>query len=288
MTSTTLKNYYRLTKPGIIYGNALAALAGFLLASQGNVNGALLLAMLGGIALVVASACVFNNYIDQDIDKKMARTQKRALVTGTISEKNALVYATTLGIIGFAILVSFTNAVTVLLGLMALIVYVIIYGFFKRRSVHGTVVGSIAGAVPPAAGYTAVTGQFDLGALLLFLILVCWQMPHFYAIAIYRHKEYATAGIPVLPVKHGIQATKIQILVYISAFMVAIVGLAVGHYAGYTYLIVMLALGSAWLGRAVQGFWVNDELRWARGIFKFSMIVLLGFCFTLSIDAWVP
>ncbi|MDE2589744.1 MAG: heme o synthase, partial [Patescibacteria group bacterium] len=196
-----IKTYYLLTKPGIIYGNTITTVAGFLLASQGKIYFGLFMATLFGVSFVIASACVINNYLDRKIDKKMARTQKRALVTHAISPSHALVFATILGILGFLDLVVFTNGITFMIGLIGYIDYIVLYGLSKRKSIYGTLVGSISGATPIAAGYTAVTNRFDIAALLLFLIMVFWQMPHFYAIAIYRLKDYVAAGIPVLPAK---------------------------------------------------------------------------------------
>jgi len=284
----TVKEYYELTKPGIVYGNALTVLAGFLLASRGHISIWLLIATIVGVSLVIASACVFNNYIDRDIDKKMSRTKKRALVTGDISSQTALVYATVLGVVGFALLALYVNVLVVWLGLFAMVMYVAVYGFAKRRSVWGTVVGSVSGAIPPVAGYVAVVNTFDLGALLLFIILTLWQMPHFYAIAMYRRDEYAAAGIPVLAVKKGMKASRRQIMGYIIAFIAAALLLNILHYTGITYAVVMLALGIVWLVKGIKGLRAKDDIRWARGMFFFSLIVLTVFCLLLSVDAFLP
>lgn len=279
-----VKTYYRLTKPGIIYGNALAAIGGFLLASKGQFDVLLFAAMLVGSSLVIASGCVFNNYLDREIDARMARTKKRALVSGRVSGRNALIYATILGLIGFTVLAAYTNWLTVAIGLVGIFFYVIVYGFAKRRSVHGTLVGTISGATPPVAGYCAVTGRLDLGALLLFLILIFWQMPHFYAIAIYRSKDYAAAKLPVLPVVKGLMATKIQMLAYVIAFMLATALLTRFGYTGYAFLAVMTLVGFVWLRLSLQGFSATDSNLWARSTFKYSLIVLLVFCLMISVD----
>ena len=139
--------------------------------------------MLIGISLVMASACVVNNVIDVDIDAKMARTDHRALVTGAIKKNIAIIYGVILGVLGFAALIYWTNWLVVVIGLVGFVDYTVLYGYFKRKSIHGTIVGSISGATPPIAGFCAVTGTFGLEALILFLILVIWQMPHFYAIS---------------------------------------------------------------------------------------------------------
>ncbi len=285
---STAKKYYRLAKPGMIYGNSLFAIGGFFLASKGHIHFSLFLAMLVGLALVMASGCVFNNYLDRDIDAKMSRTKKRALVAGSISGQNALIYACLLGLAGSTILGVWTNTLTQLIALAGLFAYVVLYGFGKRRTVHGTVIGSISGAIPPVVGYCAVTDHLDGGALLLFLILVFWQMPHFYAIAIYRFKDYAAAKIPVLPLKKGIRATKLQIAGYIVAFIAASVQLTVFGYTGYSYLVVMAIVGAAWLRLALLGFKTKDDNAWARKVFFTSLAITVVFSLMISINAWLP
>jgi protoheme IX farnesyltransferase len=283
-----LKAYYRLAKPGIVYGNAITAAGGFFLASKRHIDIGLLLATLVGLSLIIGSACVFNNYIDRDIDKKMARTKQRALVSGAISGRNGLIYASLLGLVGAVILGLFANWLALGIALAGWFAYVVLYGIGKRHTVHGTVIGSISGAVPPVVGYTAVTNHLDGGALLLFIILVCWQMPHFYAIAIYRAKDYAAAHIPVLPLVKGVRNTKLQMMGYILAFTAAAIALSVFGYAGYTYLVVMILLGLAWLRLALQGFKTKDDNAWARKLFRFSLIVTLVFSLMISITAWLP
>jgi protoheme IX farnesyltransferase len=283
-----LKTYYRLTKPGIIYGNLLTATAGFLFASRWHIHAALFLSTLFGTALVIGSACVFNNYIDRGIDLTMARTKKRALVTGDVSTAAALSYAVTLGVLGFGCLVLGTNSLTVIIGAVAFIVYVAAYGFMKRKSVHGTLVGSIAGAAPIVAGYTAVTDRLDGAAILLFLMMAIWQMPHFYAIALYRYDDYKAAKIPVLPVHTSVTAAKRQIMIYISLFIIVSSFLTIYNYTGYIYLSVMLLLGLLWLYRGIKGYKQTDTARWARKQFFFSLIVVLGMSVMVSLGPIVP
>ncbi|HEX7259880.1 MAG TPA: heme o synthase [Candidatus Saccharimonadia bacterium] len=284
----SLSTYYWLAKPGIVYGNCLAATAGFLLASKGHPSITLYIVMVGGIALVMASGCVFNNYIDRGIDEKMARTKKRALVQGVLSATNALMYGTVLGIIGLAILLTGTNALTFGLALAGLVLYVGVYGYWKRRSVHGTLVGSLAGAIPPVVGYCAVTNRFDLGALLLFLILVLWQMPHFYAIALYRFKDYKAADLPVLPVKQGMNAAKQQAIAYIIAFILVIPVLSVTGYTGYSFAIIMMVIGLVWLLKAIREYRTKDDAGWGRKLFGFSLIVMISLSVMLSVGSMLP
>lgn len=238
--------------------------------------------------MVIASASVFNNYIDRDIDRKMARTKKRALVRGAITGRNALIYASILGVSGELILEIYTNWLTALITLFGFVMYVVVYGIWKRRSTLGTIVGSVSGATPPVIGYCAVTGRLDSAALLLFLILVFWQMPHFFAIAMYRLKDYATAGIPVLPVKKGLLVTKIQMLLFTLGFALASVMLTVLGYTGRVYFGVALAIGIGWTALCVQGFRVSDNSRWARQMFFFSLIALTLLCATISVDHFLP
>lgn len=287
MATNKLKNYYYLTKPGIIRGNAMTAIGGFLLASRGTFQLETFLGMLFGISLVIASACVVNNYIDRGIDAKMQRTKKRALVTGTVSVQNALTYAAILGFLGLVCL-SFTNLLTVSLAIIGYVFYVVVYGYAKRRSSFGTVVGSISGAIPIVVGYCSVTNAFDFGAILLFLIMVTWQMPHFYAISIYRRREYKAASIPVLSLAKSIQTTKIYILLYIVGFSFVSMLLTVFGYTGYIYLLVMLCLSLYWLRLAMQGFRTKDDDKWARKVFGFSLIVLLVFSVLISVEVWLP
>lgn len=266
----------------------MTTLAGFLLASNGHINFGLLLAVVGGTCLIVASACAFNNYFDRDIDSSMQRTKTRALVKGDIPTWSALTYAAVLAISGFTILAVYTNLPTVIAGIVGIVDYLLLYGISKRRSVYSTLIGSICGATPIVAGYTAVTGRFDAGALLLFLIMVFWQMPHFYAIAIYRRDDYAKANLPIWSVKKGIAATKVQMLIYTVLFTAVTACLSLFGYAGKVYFIVSVLLGLIWLYKCLQGFRAVDDAKWARDMFGWSLIVLLSFSAAMAINAWIP
>lgn len=284
---SAIKRYYSLTKPGIMYGNVLTAAGGFLLAAAGHVAFGLFAATLGGTSLVIGAACVFNNFIDRDIDQKMSRTQKRALVRGTVSAGGALTYATALCVLGFGVLVLWTNAFVVMIGIIGFLDYVIVYDASKRRTTYGTLVGSISGAAPITAGYVAVTDQLNGGALILFLILVTWQMAHFFSIAIYRREEYAAASIPVLPLVRGNAAAKRQIIVYIVAFLCCVAALSIFGYAGWSFAIIMTLFGLAWLWRGVRGRRTDDSA-WARGMFGFSLIVITALSAALAMGNILP
>lgn len=277
-------NYYLLTKPGIVLGNLVTFAAGFLLASKGGINLWLFFATLLGLALIMASACVLNNYIDRQLDKKMERTKNRALVKGVISGQNAVAFAIILGLIGGLILLLNTNPLTVLVAGTGFFVYVVLYSLWKGHTIYGTAIGSIAGAVPPVVGYCAVSNQFDAAALILFMLMVFWQMPHFFSIALMHLKDYTAAKIPVLPVKKGIARTKIHMLLYIVAFVVTAMMLTFFHYTGYAYLIVTIAIGMAWLALCIQGFASDNDQRWGRRMFRLSLVVIGALCLTIPFD----
>ena len=284
-----LKTYYSLTKPGVLYGNALTTVAGFLLASKGDIDWWLFIAVCLGSTLIIASACVLNNFLDQDIDQKMARTKKRALVQKEIPGSHAVIFSITLGLLGLAILIAWTNMLVVWVGVGGFVVYVWLYGALsKRLSMHGTLVGSISGAAPILAGYVGVTNTIDIGAILVFLVLFIWQMPEFYSIAVYRMKEYKAAGVPVISVVKGIAQTKIQICIYTALFVVTTLLLTAYGITGYVYTLVMGVLGLYWLWIGLQGLRPESADAWARKMFRFSLIILLAFCALISVDAWLP
>ncbi|ARZ02002.1 protoheme IX farnesyltransferase [Yersinia ruckeri] len=284
-----IKQYLQVTKPGIIFGNLISVVGGFLLASKGDIDYPLFLATLIGVSLVVASGCVFNNYIDRDIDCIMERTKNRVLVKGLIEPKISLIYASVLGIAGMLLLYVAANALAMMLAVIGFIIYVGVYSLYmKRKSVYGTLIGSLSGAAPPVIGYCAVTGQFDTGALILLLIFSIWQMPHSYAIAIFRFKDYQAANIPVLPVIKGISVTKNHITLYILAFMVATLMLTLSGYAGYKYLVVAAAVSVWWLGMALRGYKATNDSVWARKLFIFSIIAITSLSVMMSVDFNVP
>lgn len=283
-----IKKYYELTKPGLVYGNIITTIAGFLLAAKNQIDLGRLLATLVGIALVMASGCIFNNIADRDIDSVMKRTKNRAIVTGEISKKNAQIYGTILLLVGLNLLFWYTNKLTALVGLIGFIVYVFIYTPAKRRTIHATLLGAIAGATPPVVGYTAVSNKLDLGALLLFVILIAWQMPHFYSIAIFRLDDYKTADVPVMPVKKGVYITKIGIAIYVLIFTLAAILLTITGFTGIVYLIIAGGLGLSWWIFALKGFRRDtDDKSWARKMFFSSLVILLVLSTTIAFDRFL-
>jgi len=279
-----IKTYYLLTKPGIILGNLITTAGAFVLASQGKIDYRLFLATAAGLFFVIASACVFNNYIDREADKKMARTQNRALARGEISLKNALAFAVVLGIVGIAILALWTHWLAVGMAAFGFFVYVAMYSFWKYQTTYSTLIGSVSGAIPPVIGYCAASQSLDAGAVLLFLILVFWQMPHFFSIAIFRSDDYAAASIPVFPLVKGMAAAKVQMLLYIVAFLLAVFALSFLGYVGYVYLAVSSFFGLAWLWLCVKGFKASDEKQWARQMFRLSLVVIMAVSILIGLD----
>jgi protoheme IX farnesyltransferase len=279
-----MKSYYLLTKPGIVMGNLITTAGGFALASKGEIDFGLFFAMLIGLGPVIASACVCNNYIDRISDAKMARTQNRALARGLIAPWKAICFALVLGIFGVAVLSFYTNYLAAGIAATGFFVYVVLYSLWKSRSMHATLVGSISGAIPPVVGYCAVSHRLDAGAVLLFAILVLWQMPHFFAIAMYRQSEYAAASIPVLPNKRGVFATKVQMLLYVIAFAAATLLLMLFGYVGTAYVIVASLLSTAWLYLTVKGFKAENDRLWARSMFRLSLVIITVLCVMISVD----
>lgn len=286
--------YLNLTKPGVLFGNVITGVAGFCLASavRHSFDLGLFLAAIGGMTLIIAAACTLNNVLDRDIDQLMARTKKRGVASGTIKPRHALLFMMVLLATGLAVLALWTNVLVVAIGMLGFIVYVWLYGALsKRRSVHGTVVGSISGAAPILAGYVAVSGRIDAAAVLLFLTLFFWQFPEFYSIAIYRREEYAAAGVPIITVVKGVGRAKFWIAVNAVLFIVAALLLSVWHYTGWVYAGVMAAVGVYWLAIAARGFRTNDQTvtdAWARKMFHASLNVILLYSLLLAIGPLLP
>ncbi len=280
-----MQHYLQLTKPRIIFGNLISLIGGFLLASKGYIDYPLFLTTILCVSLVMASGCVFNNYIDRDIDNKMERTKNRVLVQGHLSLNATLFYATILGLTGLALLYIGTNLLSMFLALLGFIIYVVIYSLYmKRYSVYSTFIGSLAGAIPPVIGYCAVTNNFDTGALILMTIFSLWQIPHSYAIAIFRLQDYQAANIPILPVVKGIPITKNYINTFILAFMIFTMMMTLNGYTGYKYLIISTILNIWWLALALCGYKTKDNRMWARKLFIFSIVVIITLSIMMSLD----
>ncbi|EKO3851955.1 protoheme IX farnesyltransferase [Vibrio harveyi] len=281
-----LKSYLSITKPGIIFGNLISVAAGFFLAAKSEpANFLLLLTTLVGVGLVIASGCVVNNIFDRDIDQKMKRTQNRELVMGNINIDAAFVYALVLLLNGTALLFQLVNPLSAVVVLLGYVFYVFFYTmWYKRNSVYGTLVGSISGAVPPLVGYLAVTNYISLEAILLFIMFCLWQMPHSYAIAMFRMQDYRDAGIPVLPVKEGITKAHQHMKAYVVAFGVVAIGLFMLGEAGYEYLAVSAAVCFMWTRVTFQKVNYNNYIQWSKAVFKVSLLVVMSISGVLGLE----
>lgn len=266
------RDFVTVTKPGIIRSNLIAAFAGYWVASGWDVQYGKLILTLIGTMLVMASACVFNNFFDRDLDMKMERTRDRGLPTGRLKPTTVLLYAIGLGILGLFVLFAFSGILAGLFGIVGMFVYVVVYTLWlKRTSTWSTSVGAISGAMPPVIGYVAVTGRVDLGAWLLFAMLFLWQPPHFWALGIRRKEEYRAAGFPLLPVVKGTRRTQFQMIPYVLLLIPIPFIMYAYDYAGIFYLIISAGLSIAWLILNLGGFQAKDEEAWAKKSFFFSI-----------------
>ncbi len=269
--------YLQLMKPKIIMGNWITATAGFCLG--GHFNWLVFAMMLLGLGAVIGAGCVSNNYIDREIDAKMARTKTRALVQKTISPTQALWFALALLAFGILLLTFFTNLTATLLALFGFLIYVGPYSLLKPKTTHATVIGSLAGAMPPIVGYAAAVGHLDQTALILFSLLILWQMPHFYALSILKIDDYAAASIPVLPLQKGLKATKVQMNLYCLGFA-AMTFFPIGS---TTYRIVAPIIAACWIYLAFKGFQTLDDKAWAKEMFRFSLLAITALSIAVCI-----
>jgi protoheme IX farnesyltransferase len=281
-----LKDYIHITKPRIIISNLVATFGGYALASKWHVQWDVLVFAVIGAALVMACSTVMNNYLDRDLDVLMKRTESRALPMGRLKPTMVFLYSAMLGVLGTAILYFGVNLITALLGLLGIFVYIVIYTLWlKRHSTWSTSIGGISGAMPPVMGYTAFTGEIDLGAWLLFALLFLWQPPHFWSLAIRKREEYGAAGFPLLPVVKGVLRTKIQMIPYVILLLPATVLFYQYGYVGKLFLIPTLALNLYWLYHCLTGFRTKDDQVWSKSNFYFSITFLMVAFILMVVDA---
>lgn len=283
------RSYLQLIKPGITLSNTLTAIAGYLLAASFlEFKIASFIASAVGIALIIASACVVNNVIDRDIDRRMKRTAKRDVANGKISVRKAILFAVIIGIAGFGTILLLTNLLTFTLGVIAYIWYIIIYGIAKRKTAWSTLIGGVAGALPPVAGYTALSGRIDAAAMILFFMMLLWQMPHFYSIAMFRRSDYAKAKLPIWSVSYGMKSAKRQILLFAALYGLSSILLTLYGYTGIVYLDLSFAIAIYWVYRGIAIYNRYDDERWARKMFGTSLLVLLTMCTLVAIGGYLP
>ena len=280
--------YFELTKPKVVYLIVFTAIVGTLLASPGwPPLGPLVWGNLG-IALAAACAAAVNHVLDQSIDEKMARTRNRPLPKGRITTARALTFAGVLGVASMLILWLLVNPLTAVLTFFSLIGYAVIYtAWLKRATSQNIVIGGAAGAAPPVLGWAAVTNSIDPNALLLFLIIFVWTPPHFWALAIARKDDYARAGIPMLPVTHGVAYTRLQVLIYTVLLVLVTLMPFVTGMSGLIYLAATLVLNGIFLYYALA-MKFTDRQELPMRVFKFSVTWLLWIFAALLVDHYIP
>lgn len=260
------------------------AVVGMFLAVPGLPPVGAMLAGTLGISLAASSAAAINHLLDRRIDARMARTRNRPLARGSLTERNVLVFALTLGVLAMAILLFWVNTLTAGLTFLSLIGYAIVYTvWLKRATPQNIVIGGAAGAAPPILGWTAVTGSLDPQALLLFLIIFIWTPPHFWALAIYRKDEYALVDIPMLPVTHGTAFTRLQILLYTILLVIVTTLPYLTGMSGLIYLAGVSVLNGGFMWYALRMMRSKDVLL-PMHTFSFSITYLLVLFIFLLVD----
>jgi len=272
-----------LTKPRITRMNVLMALGGYALAG-GSFQPVVVGAAMLGTALAVMSANTLNQYLEREIDGRMARTANRPLVRDRMSPNAALAFGIVMGVLSSAILLAFVNTVTAALGLFALLSYVLIYTPLKQKTPLSLLIGAVPGAIPPLMGWTAATGLIDAPGLALFGILLVWQLPHFIAISLYRFDDYKRAGFKTVPVVRGDRIAKAQAVAWSIALVPISLSLVPLGVASWIYGGVALVLGIWFLGWSLRGLRAEAGVKWARGFFLFSIAYLPALVIALAID----
>jgi len=282
------RDYYTLTKPRVVQLLVFTAVVGMFLATPGFVPWDALIFGSLGIGLAAASGAAVNHVLDQRIDEKMTRTRERPLPMGRVDERDAFIFAVILGVIGLGVLALLVNPLTAVLTFGSLIGYAVIYTVFLKRSTpQNIVIGGAAGAAPPLLGWAAVTNEVSGYALLLFLIIFTWTPPHFWALAIARKDDYEQAGVPMLPVTHGIEMTKSFVLGYtVLLVLVSVLPYLTGM-SGMLYLLGAILLGGGFLYYAIRlKLGEHDDV--AMKTFAYSITYLIALFSFLLADHYIP
>ena len=278
------REYFELGKPRVVALIVFTAVVGMLLATPEVPPLSFVLLASFGIALAASAAASVNHVLDQKIDAVMARTRARPLPTGHLNTRQALLFAAVLGVSSMLVLALWVNPLTAALTFASLIGYAVIYtGYLKRATPQNIVIGGAAGAAPPVLGWVAMTGEVNSDALLLFLIIFIWTPPHFWALALYREKEYAKVGIPMLPVTHGSQFTRLHILLYTVLLTAATIMPFATRMSGWFYLICAVALNVGFVHHAWR-LYRNYTDAQARRTFAYSIQYLTLLFAALLID----
>jgi protoheme IX farnesyltransferase len=286
--ATRWRDYYALTKPGVVQLLVFTAIVGMFLAVPGMVPWSVLVFGSLGIGLAAAAAAVVNQILDQRLDAQMARTRNRPLPQGRIQERDAFAFALSLGLLGLAILVVLVNPLTAALTFVSLIGYAVIYTvYLKRATPQNIVIGGAAGAAPPVLGWAAATGDVNGYALLLFLIIFTWTPPHFWALAIARKSDYERAEIPMLPVTHGEEVTKSFIVYYTILLIIVTLMPYLTGMTGGLYLLGAVTLGGGFLYYALK-LKLAPRPELAMATFGYSIWYLMALFSFLLVDHYIP
>lgn len=282
------QEYLALCKPKIVSLIVFTAVVGMFMAVPGMVPIDILVFGTLGIGLAAASAAAVNHVVDQHIDSVMARTRLRPLAKGNINSQSAIQFAFLIGAAAMIILTVFVNWLTALLTLLSLIGYGFVYSMWlKRATPQNIVIGGAAGAAPPVLGWTAVTGTLDPNSLILFLIIFAWTPPHFWALAIYRREEYKSVDIPMLPVTHGAEFTRLHVLLYTIVLFIVTLLPFITLMSGPLYLFGAIGLGLGFIWYAVR-LWHSKSDRIAMQTFSYSIVYLMALFAFLLVDHYVP
>lgn len=270
------RDYLELCKPNVVLVMIVTSVIGMFMAVPGMVPLDILVLGNVGIALCAASAAAVNHLVDRHIDLRMARTLNRPVAQGRLAPAQVIIFAALLGGLGMAILLVWINALTAWLTLASLLGYAVVYTLYlKRATPQNIVIGGLAGAAPPLLGWTAVTGEIHGHALLLVLIIFAWTPPHFWALALHRKEEYASADVPMLPVTHGDRYTKLHVLLYtVLMILVTLLPYLTGM-SGWLYLLGAVVLGGGFLYWAVR-LYLDTDSALGMPTFKYSILYLLA------------
>ena len=287
ISRTTWRDYYEITKPKVVALLVLTALVGMSLSVPGAIPWQLLIPSMLGIGLLSSAAAAINHIVDERIDREMGRTYNRPLPDGRLTTKNAITFAVSIAVIGFVVLYGLVNPLTAWLTLSGLVGYSFVYTMYlKRATPQNITIGGLAGAIPPLLGWTAMTNEVHSHALLLVLIVFTWTPPHFWALAIHRKDEYAKVNIPMMPVTHGVDFTKTQILLYtVLLFVVGLLPYLVGM-SNWLYLIGAVILNTVFFIYAWKLKFNADEST-AMDTFKFSIVHLMTLFIILLVDHYL-
>jgi len=283
-----LADLIEVTKPKVVLLLVFTAIVGMVLSVPGMVPLQQTFFGILGIGLASASAAAINHVVDQRADAQMKRTSSRPIPMGSLTSAHVLMFAALLGVVAMVLLVAFVNVLTAVLTFLSLIGYACVYTMYlKRATPQNIVIGGVAGAMPPVLGWAAITGEVTAEPLLLFLIVFIWTPPHFWALAIHRRDDYAKVGIPMLPVTHGNQYTRVQILLYTILLILVTIAPYLIHMSGLLYLVAALGLGGWFLFHAIKLQNPDHEKEPIR-MFVVSIKYLMGLFAALLVDHYIP